>query len=258
MVHSREEYIASLNNKEELKKFVIDYKNSIKPVLICSSNQKMIKWLLNDLNSIYNDCEIKETLTYVVVKNKRDYFCKVRYRDCGMSNVISSQCKYCNEKLNCGYMVDKRFIKEQKYKYEIINTRQLVNKLMLNPKFYEGYSKVALYKNYTDSLHIKLSKSELEQLVIKSRPKKLNTNEKEKINSICDKCSKLINIFFNNLDNRYKTIKNRNSLVKELEKLEYYENYHVRYFINKLKYFDINAVTEIKENSVVSYKIKIF
>ncbi|MFV0518986.1 MAG: hypothetical protein ACK5LY_01815 [Lachnospirales bacterium] len=156
-------------------------------------------------------------------------------------------------------MIEKLRIREQKYKYEIIETRQFANKLLGNLKFYESYSKVVLYKGSADVLFIKISKVELDELVSSLRPKKLNTNEKEKLNRLCNKCEKLTFILFSNLENRDKTKQNKYTLIKELEKLEPYENYKVGYILNKLRYFDICAVTNIKENSetkIVTFKMR--
>ncbi len=54
--------------------------------------------------------------------------------------------------------------------------------------------------------------------------KKDVTNEKEKINRLCNKCEKQTLIFFDNLGNREKIIKNKMNLIKELEKLEAFES----------------------------------
>ncbi len=259
MERMSKEYICCIFSRNELSKIIVRYKNSNKPMLICASDKKLQKALIDDLKSIHEDINAKAILTFIIVKNKSEYFCKVRHKECKMSKVISSECRYCKEKLSCTYIVEKQLIKEKKYKYEVIDTRQLVNKFLDNMKFYDNYSKVILYKSSSDNLYIKLSKLEVDKLIISIRPKKLNTNEKEKLNRLCNKCDKLISIFFTNLDSRNKTIYNKNALIKELEKLEPYENYKVGYILNKLRCFDIDAITNIKENTetkIVTFKIR--
>lgn len=239
---------------------MVTYKNSSKPMLICTSDKKFQKALINDLKDIYENINANEVLTFVIVKNKGEYFCKVRYKECKISKVISSECKHCKEKLSCIYQIEKQQIREQKYKYEIIDSRQFVNKLLGNLKFYESYSKVVLYKGSADSLVIKISEVELDALVNSLRPKKLNTNEKEKLNRLCNKFEKIIAIFFSNLENRDKTIQNKYALIKELEKLQLYEDFKVRYILNKLKCFNIDAVVNIKEhnqNKIITFKVNL-
>ncbi|MFV0499035.1 MAG: hypothetical protein ACK5NF_03265 [Bacilli bacterium] len=209
MEQVRKEYICCIFSRKELSKVVFRYKNNCKPMLIRIDDKKLRDALINDLKSIYEEINAKEVLTFVIIKNKSEYFCKVRYKDCGVSKVISSECRYCKEKLNCIYMIEKQRIREQMYKYEIVDTRQFVIKLLGNIKFHENYSKVVLYKSSSDSLYIRLSKLEIDKLISSLRPKKLNTNEKEKLNRLCNKCEKLTFIFFSNLENRDKTIRNK-------------------------------------------------
>lgn len=250
--------IGIVKNKAELELIVMKYKNNILPVLICVDNGKIQKDVISDLKQIYGKSSIREDLVYISVRNKSEYLCKVRYRDCGKSTIISSQCRNCKEKKNCSYMLEKKQISERKHKYEIIDTNKLVNKLMANLKFYEGYSKVVLYKSGVQGLSVKLSMSEIKVLLNYLRPKKLNTNEKKKINRLCNKCEKQTLIFFDNLGNREKTIKNKNNLIKELEKLEPFESYRVGYILNKLRWFKPDAIVSINdkyENKIVSFKI---
>lgn len=260
MEQESKEYICCIFSRKELSKVVFRYKNNCKPMLICISDKKFRDALINDLKTIYEDINAKEVLTFVIIKNKSEYFCKVRYKNCGLSKIISSECRYCKEKLSCIYMIEKQRIREQKYKYEIIDTRQFINKLLINIKFYENYSKVVLYKSSSDSLYVRLSKLEIDKFVSRLRPKKLNTNEKEKLNRLCNKCEKVTSIFFLHLDNRNKTLQNKCDLVNCLEKLQHYEDFNTGYILNKLRYFNIDNVANIKEyseNKIITFKVKI-
>lgn len=156
-------------------------------------------------------------------------------------------------------MIEKKILRDKKHKYEIVDTKQFVNKLLGNSKFHEDYSKVVLYKSSVDSLYVSFSKLEVDKLIGSLRPKKLNTNEKIKISKLCNKCEKLTFIFFNALDSKTKVIQNKNNLIKELGKLEIYECYKVGYVLNKLRLFDSDAVVSIKENNenkIITFKLK--
>lgn len=242
-------------NKEDLVQLVNRYYNSTKPILICTVNEKVQDALLSELNGIYSNTHKNHNFTFVAVKEKSKYFCKARYKECGISKVISSQCRYCKEKDSCRYMLDKKVIKERKHKYEIINNHQLINKMLGNSQFYKDYTKVAFYKSSYENLLVTISKSEIDLLIQEVKPKKQNTNEKIKIIKNCNKCDKLSHLFFSSLDSERRSARYRGMLINELEKLEPYENYKVGYILNKLKLFNFGRVLRVRKDKSITFKI---
>lgn len=252
---SRKEYLSYIRNIEELEQVVLRYKNATKPVLICIANKKLQNVLISDLKNIYEKSYVKEELRFVVVKSKSEYFCRARYKDCEISKVVSSQCRYCKEKDSCRYMLDKKVIKERKHKYEIINNHQLINKILGNSQFYKDYTKVAFYKSSYENLLVTISKSEIDLLIQEVKPKKQNTNEKIKIIKNCNKCDKLSHLFFSSLDSERRSARYRGMLINELEKLEPYENYKVGYILNKLKLFNFGRALRVRKDKSITFKI---